>query len=221
MDDELRKKIDEVQNGLKRKIEGIEKIVNRHDKIVWVVSIVAVIFGITGAFGVQAISSMNKKLTETENNITVIASKVDKVKEEFSIYVDSQKEEISKYGRQEEAKLEQKAKQIINDIKNSIQEGEGIIKIGNKQIVWGTVDATNHSNPSYRNFSISFSESFIEKPSITFGFIAGGNPSQGIAVRQLNNFDENGVSGQLNIHMGQLKRGFPVKVSYISIGNYR
>lgn len=48
---------------LKNRLNETDKLVQRHDKIVWVIGILAVIFGVAGGWGAKTLSSMDKTLS--------------------------------------------------------------------------------------------------------------------------------------------------------------
>ncbi len=84
-------------NELKNKLNETDKPVQRHDRIVWVIGILAAIFGVAGGWGAKTLSSMRDTVSETKTELTELTKRVSNAQADFDEYVESKKGEFDEH----------------------------------------------------------------------------------------------------------------------------
>jgi hypothetical protein len=80
-----------------RRIDELEKTVRNHDKMVWVVVTVAIVFGLSGGWGAKVLTDLNVRLTKSDKGVTDIEAKLASNKTDLSQFTVLKKNEIDIY----------------------------------------------------------------------------------------------------------------------------
>jgi len=108
--------------GIMRKT--IEERVDRIEKIFWVVGIIAVIFGVSGAWGYKVLSSAKTQLTDLDKKVEAFQNRVDEASISAKSEIDTKKDEaisdLKKEEEEEEAKgrLKNMASELVSEALN-------------------------------------------------------------------------------------------------------
>jgi hypothetical protein len=91
--DEIKDEVKDEVKELKTQIDKIDEVVHRHDKYVYVIIALAVIFGLSGGWGLKSLLEMGnsllemrKTLTKTHADLNIFAHMCFKVKQHYCRY---------------------------------------------------------------------------------------------------------------------------------------
>jgi len=82
--------------GVKQEVNKLKTQVQRLNNIVWVVGIVAVVFGISGGFGIKMLLDVQTQLATLKGQASNIKENMDKKEKEVIKNVEKKEEEIKK-----------------------------------------------------------------------------------------------------------------------------
>jgi len=100
----------------------IEERVDRIEKIFWVVGVIAVIFGVSGAWGYNVLQSAKTQFTDLDKKVEALQNSVDKasilVKSEIDTKKDEAISDIKKETDKAEVRLKSKASKLVSGALN-------------------------------------------------------------------------------------------------------
>jgi len=128
---------------LKKRLGEAEKKIQLFDKIMWVVAALALIFGLTGAFGARALSSAKQEITELQTDLATLQETLSSWKQEVEKGVgalkNQEQESLAAMQRKHDSFLRRWSaipKQSIEDVRK--QESSSVDAL---QSHWVMVDA--------------------------------------------------------------------------------
>jgi len=157
------------------KMSEIEKRVNTIENYFKVGFIVAIIFGVGGAFGLNTINNTREKITILQGEVSTIQSDIENLDQIIS-------EGIAKLYEQERISslnIRNLAPQVLKDSILSVlysNVDQKYLRIGDLQICWGTaMTAPDQSNNRIGIFQVGFPKAFASEPNMTTSLSALGD----------------------------------------------
>lgn len=144
-------------------LKELTAIVHKHDKIMWVVIALAIIFGLTGAWGAKMISKMTETIGKLNTEIQDLSKKVNKARDEFTVHVDDKIKQFDSFY--------QERKQSLRG-----EKGEpGPVKISTINTTFTELKTFHHECTGFEKLNITVCDSAIHRFCLGKNFVGGFN----------------------------------------------